>query len=246
MPAVISKSFILDEIRRTAAENGGQPLGVARFERETGIRPNDWQGIHWARWGDALVEAGFAPNQMQSAINTSDLVRCYAGLAKELGHLPVRAELQLKRRSDSTFPNHTSLVQRFGSKRALVGAVAEYCKSNPAYDDVLDWCIEYLERGGRPADNNSVEPAQTEFGSVYLAKAGRYYKIGKSNAAGRREYEIGLRLPETLTMIHVIPTDDPGGIEAYWHKRFDSKRKNGEWFDLDRADVSAFKRRKFM
>jgi hypothetical protein len=78
------------------------------------------------------------------------------------------------------------------------------------------------------------------------AHSGQFYKIGRSNSAGRREYELAIQLPEKAKMIHTIRTDDPAGIQAYWHKRFEIKRRNGEWFKLDAADIAAFKRRRFM
>ena len=71
-------------------------------------------------------------------------------------------------------------------------------------------------------------------------------KIGRSNAAGRRKYELAIQLPEKAVKIHEIRTDHPAGIEAYWHNRFAAKRQGGEWFDLNVSDVNAFRRRKFM
>ena len=81
---------------------------------------------------------------------------------------------------------------------------------------------------------------------MYLLKAGRFYKIGKTNHAGKRERELAIQLPEKATMVHAIKTDDPSGIESYWHQRFAEKRRNGEWFALEGADVAAFRRRRFM
>jgi hypothetical protein len=61
----MGKGHILDEIRRTAKENGGSPLDRARFQQQTGITQADWFGRYWARWGDALREAGFSPNSLR-------------------------------------------------------------------------------------------------------------------------------------------------------------------------------------
>ncbi len=139
----------------------------------------------------------------------------------------------MKRRNDKSFPSD-GVFRRFGSKYALIRFVSDYCRSESKYNDVASWCDAYLSR--RPADASEErcdgKTDATSLGSVYLAKSGRYYKIGKTNSVGRREYEIALQLPEKLKMVHVITTDDPTGIEAYWHKRFESSRMNGEWFEL--------------
>lgn len=244
----MDKAFILDEIRRMATENDGRPLGVAAFRGQTGIRNADWQGIHWVRWSDALIEAGFNPNKFTAAIDDNDLAKKYIDLARELGHLPVEAELRMKRRVDKSFPSD-GVFRRFGSKQKLIRFVSDYCRSESKYDDVAGWCDDYLLRSPNDAKANGIgcRTEETPLGCVYLAKSGRFYKIGKSNSVGRREYELAIQLPEKLKMIHVITTDDPTGIEAYWHKRFESNRKNGEWLELGAKDVAAFKRRrKFM
>lgn len=240
----MNKEEILREIKRTADANGGVPLGMDRFHDQTGICESDWKGKYWARWGDALREAGLSPNRFGiEAYKESHLLNKYAQYARELGRLPTTHDLRLKRRQDSTFPSAGTFAGRW-KKSGLVNRLVEYCQRHDGYDDVLQLCAERELRGS----DVPLEPGSPEehIGFVYLMKSGRYYKIGKSDAPGRREYELTIQLPEPVKRIHVIRTDDPGGIEAYWHKRFDAKRRNGEWFELDATDVAAFKRRKFM
>lgn len=239
-----SKQHILDEIKRTANENAGVPLGKDRFFQETGIKSADWFGKYWARWSDAVQEAGFTPNKLQEPYNEEMLIEKYIGLIRELGHIPVKGELRLKRHNDPSFPSHTVFQDRFGSKAQLISKLLAYSRNRADFDDVVQFCtaIPSLEE---KTDGEKVKPAAD--GCVYLLKVGRYYKIGKTNAIGRREYELAIQLPQKARTVHVIRTDDPTGIEAYWHTRFAAKRTNGEWFALDNADVQAFKRRqKFM
>ncbi len=50
----LTKKDIINELKRTAEENNGSPLGRARFEREIGIKAYEWQK-HWARFGDVQM-----------------------------------------------------------------------------------------------------------------------------------------------------------------------------------------------
>ena len=79
----MDKQHILAEIKRTADANAGIPLGRTKFYQNTGIKESDWAGIHWARWGDVIKEAGYKPNKLQEAHPEDYLleqyVRTYSG-----------------------------------------------------------------------------------------------------------------------------------------------------------------------
>ncbi|SRR6266404_667354 len=239
----MKKEHILQEIKRTAQANGRVPLGRLRFFRETGIKESDWKGKFWARWNDAVSEAGLEPNQKTGAYDEAVLVEKFISLMRELCRFPVVAEIRMKVRADSSFPNDKTF-RRFGSKSQFATKILDYCKGKPGYEDVSTMCSAIAKHSS--ARGESGGEIEITIGFVYLMKAGRYYKIGRSNSAGRREYELAIQLPEKPNTVHTIRTDDAQGIEAYWHNRFAAKRKNGEWFELDAADVTAFKRRKFM
>ena len=63
-----------------------------------------------------------------------------------------------------------------------------------------------------------------------------YYKIGKSKNPKIRECTLQAEVP-TIELLHVIEDD----IETYLHKKFDTKRLRGEWFDLTHSDVNYIK-----
>jgi hypothetical protein len=241
---VMKKEHILFEIKRTAQENGGTPLGRSRFEKETGIKQSDWYGKYWSRWNDAIAEAGYSPNKMQSAYQDDFLIQKLVELIQELGHFPTTPELRLKSYQDKRFPSHNTF-SRFGKKQELIKAVLSYCETHDVDERIVDVCrIANGNATLRQSQADSEE--ETEFGFVYLMKSGKHFKIGRSYCAERREFELRILLPEKLELVHKIKTDDPVGIEKYWHDRFKDKRKGGEWFELSVSDVKAFRRRKFM
>jgi hypothetical protein len=240
----MDKLEILRKIKLSAERNGGTPLGSARFEDETGIKESDWFGKYWRNWGDAVREAGLSPNQMQAPFDEDFLFTALLELTRELERLPVKGDLLLKRRRDPTFPSHNVFYRRFGSKRQCVAKLTEYCDTHPGFDDVAA-ILSRTALGPRSESSDGL-PAGGTIGYVYLFRHGsrHEYKIGKTNNPIRREGEIAIELPERVQPIHVIATDDPSGIEEYWHRRFtrEGKAMNGEWFKLSAEDVRTFKR----
>jgi hypothetical protein len=238
----MNKDHIISEIRRTATANGGFPLGWRRFEAETGIRYYDWYGQFWTRWSDAVREAGLEPNRMSEAFEDEFLLGMLVLLTRRLERVPVAGDLLLAPKNDPTFPSE-KVFRRLGSKAKRVARVIAYCDAHPGHEDVAALWRQVVIPTESPVTEDS-DSVHIVVGYVYLLKHGtrREYKIGRTFNPLRREGEIGIQLPEKLLPVHYIETDDPAGIENYWHTRFASKRKEGEWFALTADDVRAFKR----
>jgi Meiotically Up-regulated Gene 113 (MUG113) protein len=241
VPSAITKAEILEEIRRTAAANGGVPLGRGRFEQITGISPYDW-GRHWARFGDAQSEAGFSANVLNAAYEDDFLVEKLIDLMRELGKVPTGQEIRIKRFGDSEFPA-VNTFDRLGSKNERIGRVLLYCGDKPELQDVVRLCEAAYEPDASAPEAENGRATAVSYGFVYLAKGHPgEYKIGRTNLVDRRVSELGATAAVEPRVVHEIKTDDPSGVEAYWHKRFESKRLRGEWFRLMATDVAAFKR----
>lgn len=238
----LDREFILNEIRRIATANGGKAPGRDTFRQVTGIRHHQWLGVYWASWGAAVSEAGFEPNTMDAAFNRDLLLHNLASAVRDMRKFPTVAELALHARGREGFPPGKAFQRHFKTKALMASALSNYCQRVGGLSDVLEICRPYLETKERP---EKISKPLIK-GHVYLMRSGKYYKIGKSNHVGRREYQIGLLLPEPVNTVHSIATDDPDGIEAYWHNRFKSKRAEGEWFSLGQDDIKALKARRFM
>ncbi|WP_374310042.1 GIY-YIG nuclease family protein [Methylocella sp.] len=234
------RDFILQEIRRLASANGGQAPGQKLFAKETGIAEHQWRGRFWARWGDALTEAGFQPNDWTGRSDTNAILSGVIAACRHYGRLPTNSEMEMLRRTDPSIPHPKVIQNNFGRRSDMIAALAKHVAADAALYDVAAMLPE--QSNDALLRKPSSKPVE---GFVYLIKSGDFYKIGRSDDAERRFKQITIALPDKAELFHTIRTDDPPGIEAYWHRRFDDRRANGEWFKLTAQDVEAFRRRKF-
>jgi len=230
---------ILSEIRRLAKANGNWPPGVRLFEQRTGIRPAVWRGVYWARWGDAVAEAGLQPNLPIAKIDEDFFLQKMAEMCRQLGKVPTAMEFRVFGRSRPDFPNHRSVYRRFHSTANMLRRLAEWVGSNGSYADVAVMLADRVP-------DSAEETKHLVDGFVYLIRWGADFKIAQGDQLEPRVKQVRTGLPGSGSLVHAIRTDDAPGIEAYWHRRFaDRCAENGEWFKLTVSDVAAFKRRKF-
>jgi len=80
-------------------------------------------------------------------------------------------------------------------------------------------------------------------GVVYLLKSAYGFKVGRTRNVPARMRAFGVQLPIVYTIPFCAWFDDCHEAERRYHGLFEHKRINGEWFDLDDADIEVIRRR---
>lgn len=236
-----TKEQILNLIKLEAKNNNNKPVSEKVFQENTGVKSYYWQK-YWPRFGDAQEEAGFKRNKFLKISQRDDvLFEKFVVLIRELNKWPTKGEMVVKHNNDKRFPSDTSFYKRYGNKIDVVQEILEYA-SKHNYSDIIKICQKEVRGTQNIKNNQTIKDDNLRVGWIYLFRSGKNYKIGKSYDPMRRNYEIGLKLPDENELIHKVKVDDIDGMEKYWHQRFKSKRKNGEWFNLSADDVKAMKR----
>lgn len=135
------KTQILSAIRNIADTMGivpGEPgPGRMVFFNETPFKPYHIQKCGWVNWSDALIEAGFSPNALQSPISEDDLLAQLADLTRGIGRFPTHNHMRVATRQIARFPSATTF-QNLGSQADLYRLLREWCRGRAEYSDVLE------------------------------------------------------------------------------------------------------------
>jgi hypothetical protein len=148
------RDHIVEEIRRLAQENGAVP-GARTFGQQTGIREAAWRGVYWARWSEAITEAGLTPNgtSEERRIADDDLLMQLAFACRDLGHVPTVAELRLYRRQHPDFPDFKTIERRFNGFRGMAARIREWAAGRADFGDIAS-----LVPPSAPTETHMSEP----------------------------------------------------------------------------------------
>ena len=182
--AGVMREHIISEIQRLAALSGGQPPGNQAFVSTTGIIESKWRGKYWARWGDALIEAGFQPNAWTGKLDSKTIIVGVIAACRHYGRFPTYSELDMLRNSGAAIPASNTIKNNIGRHPTLIAAVRAQIGNDAEYADVLAMLPNVTT--ARPAPSKGSKPVD---GHVYLIKWGEFYKIGCSGDLEKRVKE---------------------------------------------------------
>jgi len=237
---MFTKEEIIRELQRCAKENGGKTPSEKKFYENSEVIRYD-RMKYWPNYGELVHEAGLIPNNFdKTKYSYEQLCEMFIEVIRDNGKWPTRGILDVKHHNDSDFPNSATFFNKLGLTKDLARTILKFIEDKDEFKDVVEICNSVLKKStGQDKDSESQDVTS---GFVYLGEQHGNYKIGKTRDINRRREDISLLGAEPFNLVYAIKTDDIDGVEKYWHNRFSTKRKRGEWFNLSRVDVKAFKR----
>ena len=244
------KNDFLALLIAAAEGNGGKPPGESQFFRQCGLTRRDLWAAGYDTYGAACEAAGLRANTFSvPRMSDDDLFRPLAALARAMGKFPPTGAFNVARKRDTNFPGLAAFKrrERQGPELSLREALLAWCRKTNEFSDVSE--LLGLTTTSSPKQQRTAT-RQVVNGHVYLMRygsGGAVYKIGLTDNVSRRHAQLNMMAPQDVRIVHTIPTDDPQGIERYWHERFEPKRLEGkkELFRLTPDDVAAFRSRKY-
>src|SRR5579872_657886 len=160
----VEKAMVISAIRKAAAENGGMPPAEDTFRQATGFPGFTWRGKYWARWTDALSEAGFSSHR-RAGKDDDSLLSKIAGAVRDYQRIPTYVEMTHYARSHPGFPSQVTLVRRFRTKHNLIDRLRRWAESRPDMADIAVLCSRERNRKLR----------RDELPAVYLLRSGEFF-----------------------------------------------------------------------
>lgn len=104
-----------------------------------------------------------------------------------------------------------------------------------AFPDLSELSVTRFIRASKA---EAAASAKTVPGFVYLIQSPYGYKIGKSVNVKQRTRLFSIKLPFEIELLHYARFEDYTAAERAFHLRFQNKRLEGEWFDLNESDIA--------
>jgi hypothetical protein len=227
---------IIALLKAEVARNGDQPPSQREFFAAASLNLRDLHRAGWPTYGALLKSQGFEAAGMKRAYTDEEVFRPLAELAVRLGHFPTQNEREVERHRNPAFPSSEAYIRR-GRGEMLEHTLREWCEETKSFPEL----VSKLKQATCPARLSG----PVVKGYVYMLRdgnSGKRVKIGKESTEGARQAAAATWL-ENPRVTHRIATDDPEGIERYWHERFKREGKHvaRELFDLLPSDIAAFK-----
>lgn len=121
---------------------------------------------------------------------------------------------------------------------ALSQSWLEITPSMQRFIDIVAQIINDRKVRAERKQEKSERRKKNAVGFVYLLSTSLgHYKIGHTKNPKSRLSEFSVKLPFDIECECLIKTKDRYALEQELHERFDDKRVNGEWFELEPGDV---------